>query len=38
MSNGVRLCLGAPASDIDVESALQLVAQILDTAETMSFV
>ena len=38
MSNGVRLCLGAPASEIDVESALQLVAQILDTAETMSFV
>ena len=38
MSNGVRLCLGAPPSEIDVEFALQTVAQILDTAETMSFV
>jgi DNA-binding transcriptional MocR family regulator len=37
-SNGVRLCLGAPESEIDVETALRTVAQILDTAETMSFV
>lgn len=38
MSNGVRLCLGAPETDADVEFALQTVANILDTAETMSFV
>ncbi len=38
MSNGVRLCLGAPATEIDVEFALQTVANILDSAETMSFV
>ena len=38
MSNGVRLCLGAPANDNDVEYALRTVATILDNAETMSFV
>jgi DNA-binding transcriptional MocR family regulator len=38
MSNGVRLCLGAPATDGDVEYALRTVAGILDNAETMSFV
>lgn len=38
MSNGVRLCLGAPATDIDVEFALRTVVTILDSAETMSFV
>jgi hypothetical protein len=38
MSNGVRLCLGAPASDADVEFALRTVRSILDSAETMSFV
>ena len=38
MSNGVRLCLGAPETDADVEFALQSVRNILDSAETMSFV
>ena len=38
MSNGVRLCLGAPDSDADVEFALQTVRSILDNAEAMSFV
>lgn len=38
MSNGVRLCLGAPTSDADVEFALRTVRNILDSAETMSFV
>lgn len=38
MSNGVRLCLGAPTSDADVEFALRTVRSILDTAETISFV
>lgn len=38
MSNGVRLCLGAPDSDSDVEFALQIVRNILDSAEAMSFV
>jgi len=38
MSNGVRLCLGAPESDADVEFALQTVRNILDNAEAMSFV
>jgi len=38
MSNGVRLCLGAPESDAEVEFALQTVRNILDDAETMSFV
>lgn len=38
MSNGVRLCLGAPDSDADVEFALQTVRNILDNAEAMSFV
>ncbi|MCF8477876.1 MAG: PLP-dependent aminotransferase family protein [Pseudolabrys sp.] len=38
MSNGVRLCLGAPETESDVEFALQAVANILDSAETMSFV
>jgi DNA-binding transcriptional MocR family regulator len=38
MSNGVRLCLGAPASDADVEFALRTVRSILDSAESISFV
>jgi DNA-binding transcriptional MocR family regulator len=38
LSNGVRLCLGAPESDADVEFALQSVCDILDNAETMSLV
>jgi DNA-binding transcriptional MocR family regulator len=38
MSNGVRLCLGMPESDTEVESALKIVRKILDNAEAMSFV
>ena len=38
MSNGVRLCLGAPTSDADVEFALRSVRSILDSAESISFV
>ncbi|HEY4141499.1 MAG TPA: PLP-dependent aminotransferase family protein [Pseudolabrys sp.] len=38
MSNGVRLCLGAPTSDADVEFALRTVRGILDSAESISFV
>jgi DNA-binding transcriptional MocR family regulator len=38
MSNGVRLCLGAPTSDADVEFALRAVRSILDNAESISFV
>lgn len=38
MSNGVRLCLGAPTSDADVEYALRTVRSILDSAESISFV
>ncbi len=38
MSNGVRLCLGAPHADSDVQFALQTVRNILDNAEAMSFV
>lgn len=38
IGNGVRLCLGGPAMDADVEFALQTVRDILDNAETMSFV
>ncbi|MFN3656613.1 MAG: PLP-dependent aminotransferase family protein [Pseudolabrys sp.] len=37
MSNGVRLCLGAPPSDTDVEAALRAVRSILDSAEAISF-
>ena len=38
MSNGVRLCLGTPETDDDVEFALMTVRDILDKAEAMSFV
>jgi len=38
MSNGVRLCLGTPETDADVEFALQTVRNILVSAEIMSFV
>lgn len=38
LSNGVRLCLGGPRTDAEVEYALQTVRDILDNAETMSFV
>lgn len=38
MSNGVRLCLGAPTSDADVEFALRTVRGILDNAESISFI
>jgi DNA-binding transcriptional MocR family regulator len=38
ISNGVRLCLGAPDCDEDVEFALSAVRDILDNAEAMSFV
>ncbi len=38
MSNGVRLCLGAPTSDADVDFALRTIRGILDSAESISFV
>ncbi len=38
MSSGVRLCLGNPETDADVEFALQIVRDILDNAEVMSVV
>jgi DNA-binding transcriptional MocR family regulator len=37
-SNGIRLCLGAPQSDSDVEFALRTIRQILDAVEPMSLV
>lgn len=38
MSNGVRLCLGTPETDADVEFALRTVRDILGNSEMMSFV
>lgn len=38
LSNGVRLCLGGPETDADVEFALRIVRNILDNAEMMSIV
>jgi DNA-binding transcriptional MocR family regulator len=38
MSNGVRLCLGTPETDADVEFALLTVRRVLDSTEVMSFV
>lgn len=38
MSNGVRLCLGTPETDADVEFALLTVRRILHNTDAMSFV
>jgi DNA-binding transcriptional MocR family regulator len=38
MGNGVRLCLGAPESDTELELALHTVRNILNNAEAMAFV
>jgi DNA-binding transcriptional MocR family regulator len=37
-SLGVRLCLGAPATEADLERALVEIRRILETAEAISFV
>jgi DNA-binding transcriptional MocR family regulator len=38
MSHGLRLCLGTPETDADVEFALLTVRRILDNTDVMSFV
>ncbi len=37
-SRGVRICLGAPATEADLEQALLEIRRILQTAEAISFV
>jgi hypothetical protein len=37
-SLGVRLCLGAPATEADLERALIEIRRILEMAEAISFV
>ena len=37
-SLGVRLCLGAPATEADLERALAEIRRILEMAEAISFV
>ncbi|HTH98917.1 MAG TPA: PLP-dependent aminotransferase family protein [Stellaceae bacterium] len=38
VSQGIRLCLGAPRSEVALEGALQVIRRILESAETISFV
>ncbi|ESR26845.1 PLP-dependent aminotransferase family protein [Lutibaculum baratangense] len=38
MGNGMRLCLGGPESEADLESALRTIRRILDEVEVMSMV